>query len=94
MEAHLQSNDELRLLSVNDARKILGVRHKTVTDLINENKISATKIGKRYKTTLQSLRDYEKNISALDSNRVSESSYGSPEEIINDLINDYSLNNN
>ena len=31
--------NDLRLLSINEARKILGIRHETLTKLIDEKKI-------------------------------------------------------
>lgn len=47
--------DELRLLSINEARDILKIRHSTVKRLIEEGKIEIIPIGKRYKIPILSL---------------------------------------
>jgi len=51
--------DELRLLSVNEARKILGISHITLKRLIEDGAIKAVKINTRYKisTTPDSILD-------------------------------------
>ena len=50
--------EELRLLSVNEARVILKVRHETVRKLIEEGKIEVIIIGKRIKIPLNSLKKF------------------------------------
>lgn len=86
MDPNYQNHTGLRLLSVNDARRILGVRHKTVTRLIQENKIAATKINNRYKITLKSLKDYEQNISSRENTETRKSTTRTSEQILEELI--------
>ena len=50
--------DELRLLSINEAREILKIRHETVKKLIEEGKIEVVMIGKRVKIPMSSLRKF------------------------------------
>lgn len=50
--------DELRLISVNEAREILKVRHETVRKLIEEGKIEVIIIGKRIKIPINRLKKF------------------------------------
>ena len=52
------STEILKLLSVNEAREILKIRHETVKKLIEEGKIEVIIIGKRYKIPMNSLKKF------------------------------------
>jgi excisionase family DNA binding protein len=61
------STDNLRLLSVNEARELLRVRHETVKKLIEEGKIEVMIIGKRIKIPFISLMKFiEENARTLN----------------------------
>jgi len=47
--------DELRLLSINEVRELLKIRHETVKKLIEKGKIEVITIGKRIKIPMRSL---------------------------------------
>ena len=54
--------ESLKLLSVNEAREILKVRHETVKKLIEDGKIEVIIVGKRIKIPMRSLDKFiEKN---------------------------------
>jgi len=55
--------EDLRLLSVNEAREILKVRHETVKKLIKEGRIEVIMIGKRIKIPMRSLETFIKESS-------------------------------
>ena len=50
--------DNLRLLSVNEARKLLGIRYETVMKLINNGEIEIVKINGRNKIPMLMLRKF------------------------------------
>jgi len=50
--------ESLRLLSVNEVRQILKLRHETVMTLIDEGKIEVIIIGKRIKIPAISLKKF------------------------------------
>lgn len=52
------TTESLKLLSVNEAREILKIRHETVRKLIEEGKIEVVIIGKRYKIPMSSLKKF------------------------------------
>lgn len=52
------TTESLKLLSVNEAREILKIRHETVKKLIEEGKIEVMIIGKRYKIPMNSLKKF------------------------------------
>lgn len=61
------STESLRLLSVNEARELLRVRHETVKKLIEEGKIEVMIIGKRIKIPFISLMKFiEENARTLN----------------------------
>jgi len=62
------SVESLRLLSVNEARKILKIRHQTVKELIEEGKIEVIIMGNRTKIPMSSLIKFIKE----NSHKVSE----------------------
>lgn len=55
----LPNNDEkIRLLSISAASKILGIRHKAVTDLIKDGKIKIIDLNGRIKIPRKNLELY------------------------------------
>lgn len=50
--------DSLRLLSVNEAREILKIRHEAVKKLIEDGKIDVIIIGKRIKIPMRNLNKF------------------------------------
>lgn len=56
--SQINTAESLRLLSVNEAREILKIRHETVKKLIEEGKIEVMIIGKRYKIPMSSLKKF------------------------------------
>jgi excisionase family DNA binding protein len=52
------TTESLKLLSVNEAREILKIRHETVKKLIEEGKIEVIIIGSRYKIPMSSLKKF------------------------------------
>ncbi|HEY5534182.1 MAG TPA: hypothetical protein VIL99_04475 [Ignavibacteria bacterium] len=50
--------DELRLLSVNGVRKILGIRYETVVQLINNGDIETVVINRKRKVPMLMLRKF------------------------------------
>lgn len=56
--ASTSSREDLRLLSVNEAREILKIRHKTVKKFIEDGKIEVIIIGKRIKIPMKSLEKF------------------------------------
>lgn len=61
----------LKLLSVNEARKMLGVRYETVKGLIEQGKLQALIIHNRIKIPTWSLLQYQKNAVQDFSNTIS-----------------------
>ncbi len=52
--------NNLRLLSINEARKVLGLRHETVKGLIEQGKLQALIIHNRIKIPIWSILEYQK----------------------------------
>lgn len=52
------ATDSLRLLSMNEVREILKVRHETVRKLIVDGKIEVIIIGKRIKIPIRSVEKF------------------------------------
>ena len=50
--------EELRLLSINEARKILGIRHESLKDFIYKGMIGTIKIGNKKKIPIGSLKEF------------------------------------
>lgn len=65
--SHAIMTESLRLLSVNEAREILKIRHEAVKKLIEDGKIEVIIIGKRIKIPMRNLNKFieenSKNIS-------------------------------
>jgi len=80
------SYGELRLLSVNEARKVLGIRSTTLKGLIEQGRIDAIEINGKYKLSLMSINKFvtsteSQNKSNLINNPQNEKS------IINEILN-------
>lgn len=54
----MTSNDDTKLLSVDDVAKRLGVHRKTVLNWIHAGELAAFDLGKGYKMTESDLRDF------------------------------------
>ena len=54
-----ESYNDLRLLSINEARKILGIRHETLTKIINEKKIGHLVIEDKIKIPFWCLKEFQ-----------------------------------
>lgn len=79
--------DELRLLSVDQARKILGISHITLKRLIEEGAIKAVKINTRYKLSLSAIKEFTRGVmSAPESSTPNQT----PDSILDDLIHKFS----
>jgi len=69
-ENQLHCDESLRLLSINEARKMLGIRYETVTQLIKKGEIETVQINGRKKIPLIMLRKFViKNSIAINQKR-------------------------
>lgn len=59
----------LRLLSINEARKLMGIRHETLKKLINESKIEVIEIEGRIKIPTINLIKYQQQSSRFINER-------------------------
>jgi predicted site-specific integrase-resolvase len=50
--------EELRLLSINEARKILGIRHESLKDFIYKGMIGTINIGNKKRIPTESLKKF------------------------------------
>ena len=82
--------DELRLLSVDQARKILGVSHITLKRLIQEGVIKAVKINTRYKISISALQEFTRGTESVPEGSNGPSSIQTPDSILDDLIHKFS----
>lgn len=82
--------DELRLLSVDQARKILGVSHITLKRLIEEGAIKAVRINTRYKISLSAIKEFTRGVMSAPEDSDGSSSTQTPDSILDDLINKFS----
>jgi excisionase family DNA binding protein len=85
--------NELRLLSLNAARKLLGIRYGMVKNLIKSGKIKFIRQGKRIKIPYQNLEEYITKYSIVVSNNTVNDGIIPVEEIqnqIDSLISEYS----
>ncbi|MFA5010563.1 MAG: helix-turn-helix domain-containing protein [Ignavibacteria bacterium] len=91
------STESLRLLSVNEARELLRVRHDTVKKLIEEGKIEVLIIGKRTKIPYISLKKFvEENARTLNEEQKEEQLATSREFInkkVDSIINKHTRRN-
>jgi hypothetical protein len=58
---HINGISDLKLLSINEVRRILGIRHTTVKKLIAENKLKTLTIKNRIKIPIWSLKEFEES---------------------------------
>ena len=79
-------NDDLRLLSVNEARKILGIRANALKNLIVQGRIKAIEINGKYKLTIMSIRDFVTNVNSNHQNKPAISNKDE-KSIINEILN-------
>ena len=82
--------DELRLLSVDQARKILGISHITLKKLIEQGAIKAVRINTRYKISLSALQEFTRGAIIAPEGSDKPSSYQTPDSILDDLIHKFS----
>ena len=62
--------NNLRLLSINEARKILGIRYEKTKQLIDEGKIKSININARKKTTIKYINEFlESNTNTITNNK-------------------------
>lgn len=57
-EEAIQNLEDLRLYTITEIEKILGVTHKTVENYIKGGKLKAVKIGGKWKVTEDTLRRF------------------------------------
>jgi excisionase family DNA binding protein len=86
-ENQLHCDESLRLLSLNTARKMLGVGHLTLKRLIETGAIKSVRINSRYKISLSAIKEFTRGtISVPDGS----SSNQTPDSILDDLIHKFS----
>lgn len=85
------SREDLRLLSVNEARKIIGIRPATLKRLIEQGRINAVEINGKYKLSLQSIKSFvNPNENEIKHKNNSHSKNNENEKtIINDILKKY-----
>ena len=85
------SREDLRLLSVNEARKIIGIRPATLKRLIEQGRINAVEINGKYKLSLQSIKSFvNPNENEIKHKSNSRSKNNENEKtIINDILKKY-----
>jgi excisionase family DNA binding protein len=85
------SREDLRLLSVNEARKILGIRPTTLKRLIEQGRINAVEINGKYKLSLQSIKSFVNPIKNEINHKNNSHSINNENEktIINDILKKY-----
>ena len=68
--------NELRLLSINEVRKILGIRYEKTKQLIDEGKIKSIIINGRKKTTIKFINEFlESNSNTITNNNERRNNY-------------------
>jgi len=65
----VESYNDLRLLSIDEARKILGIRHETLTKLIDEKKIGHIVIEDKVKIPYWCLKEFQEEQIKLTANQ-------------------------
>jgi excisionase family DNA binding protein len=79
--------DDLRLLSVNEARKVLGISHVSLKRLIEEGAIKAVRINTRYKISLSAIQEFTRGVINVPEDSSSDQT---PDSILDDLIHKFS----
>lgn len=86
--AEYSNESNLKLLSLNEVRKILGIGYKSVTKLIIEGELHAIKINARYKIPKLSLDNYINFISSYKLNEHKKGDDNFNEDSIEDILDD------
>lgn len=81
--------DELRLLSVDQARKMLGISHITLKRLIEQGAIRAVRINSRYKISLSAIKEFTRGVMSAPEGSDKPSPNQTPDSILDDLINEF-----
>ena len=68
-QAGTNQKHELKLLSINEVRKMLGIRHETLTKLIDEKKIGHLVIEDKIKIPYWCLKKFQEEQTKLASNQ-------------------------
>jgi len=89
-ENQLHCDESLRLLSVDEARKILGVSHSTLKRLIEAGAVKAIRINTRYKISLSALQEFTRGAIIAPEGSDKPSSNQTPDSILDDLIHKFS----
>jgi len=55
--------EKLKLLSINEARKILRVSHSTLKQLINSGIIKSVRVNTRYKISYRAIKEFSDGVS-------------------------------
>ncbi|MBN8568036.1 MAG: helix-turn-helix domain-containing protein [Ignavibacteria bacterium] len=81
------NNNDLHLLSINEVRKILKLRHSTVNDLVQQGKIKSMKINNRIKVPEFRLQEFIIENSQTNCSEKMQRHTSNLNDQINDLIN-------
>ena len=80
---------ELKLLSINEARKILGIRYEKTKQLIEEGKIKSININGRKKTTIKYINEFlESNSNTIANNNERRNNYKKTTNNLNNRFNE------
>ena len=67
---------DLRLMSINEARQILGIRYEYTKKLIDEGKLKSVDIKGRKKTNLKFINEFlESNSNIITHNKIEENTF-------------------
>lgn len=86
-ENQFHCDETLRLLSVDHARKVLGISHVSLKRLIEEGTIKAVRINTRYKISLSAIKEFTRGVINVPKDSTSDQT---PDSILDDLINKFS----
>jgi len=87
-ETDYDNQSQLRLLSINKASKMLGIRYETVKHLVQIGKISSILINRKYKIPYLSLVDFV-NGSASSNNQTNLVPIEDKQNRIDNLLKEY-----
>ena len=84
-----ESYIELKLLSINEARKILGIRYEITKQLIDEGKIKSINLNGRKKTTIKYINEFlELNTNSITNNNERRNNYTTNTNSLNNRFNE------
>ena len=84
-----ESYNDLRLLSINEARKILGIRYEITKQLIDEGKIKSINLNGRKKTTIKYINEFlELNTNSITNNNERRNNYTTNTNSLNNRFNE------